>query len=110
MSVVTGLVVSFAKPWPFLRSSRRRLRRGLAGCSSASSCGVGERRREGGVGEHRRGGGVGEHLQGGGDGERCAVAVFSSSHVDVANSSRRRLLGLDGGVGKVRGGYMIVRY
>ena len=60
MRVVTGLVVSFAKPWPFLRSSRPRLGRGLTYGSSASSCGVGERRREGGVGERRRGGGDGE--------------------------------------------------
>ena len=103
MSVVTGLVVSFASPWPFLRSSRRFLGRGLACCSSATFCG-------GGVGERWRAGGVGERLRWGGDGERCAVAVLSSSHVDAANSSRRRLLGLFGGAGKERGGKRMVRY
>ena len=110
MSVVTGLVVSFAKPWPFLRSNHRCLGRGQTCCSSASSYGVGERRREGGVGERRREGVVGGRLRGGGDGERCAVAMLSSSHVDVASSSSRHLLGLGGGAGKVRGGYKIVRY
>ena len=97
MSVTTGLLASFAKPWPFLRSSLCLLGSGLVCCSAASSCGVfvfgggvGERRREGGVGQRR--------------------GELSSSHVDVARSSSRRWLGLGGGVGRVLGGNNMVRY
>ena len=108
MSVVTGLVASFAKPWPFLRSSRLRLGWGLTRCSSASSYGAFDC--VGGVGERRREGGAGECRRGGADGERYAGVVHSSSHVDVARSSSRHLLGLGGGAGRVRGGYSMVRY
>ena len=66
--------------------------------------GVVARGRGGGVGGRRCGGGVGVRLRGGGDGERCIGVVLSSSHVDVANSSSRRLLGLGGGAGNVWGG------
>ena len=41
MSVTTGLVASFAKPFPFLSSSRLRFGYGLVRCSSVSSLGVG---------------------------------------------------------------------
>ena len=39
--VAPGWVASFAKPFPFLRSSRLRFGCGLVGCSSSSSLGVG---------------------------------------------------------------------
>ena len=93
MSVTMGLLASFAKPWPFFWSSLRLLSCGLVGCSAAFSCGVfvfG-----GGVGERCRGGGVGERRREGTVGEQRAE--LSSSHVDVARSSSRRLLGLGGG-------------
>ena len=106
--VMTGPLVSLAKPLPFLQSSRLRLGCGLARCSSASSCGAFVV--VGGVGERRQGRGVGERRQGGGVGEHRAAAALSSSHVDVARSSSRRLLGLGVGAGRVRGGNSMVRY
>ena len=39
--VMTGPLVSLAKPLPFLQSSRLRFGCGLVGCSSASCLGVG---------------------------------------------------------------------
>ena len=41
MSITTSLVASFAKPFPFLRSSHLRLGSGLVRCSSVSSLGMG---------------------------------------------------------------------
>ena len=105
MSVMTSLGASFAKPFLFLRSSRLRFGCELARYSSSSSHGVGAFV----VGERRRGGGVGERHRGGRVGERLA-AVLSSSNVDVASSSSRRLLGLGAGAGSARGGNNMVRY
>ena len=105
MSVTTGLVASLAKSFPFLRSNRLRFGCGLVRCSSSSSLGAGvvlgaDGGAPGGDGERRQGGGVGERRE----------AVLSSSHVDVASSSSRRLLGLGAGAGSVRGGNNMVRY
>ena len=89
---------------PFLRSSCLRFVCELARCSS-SSLGAGavvgaDGGAAGGDGEDRRGGGVGE----------CCEAVMYSSHVDVARSSSRRLLGLGAGAGSVQGENNMVRY
>ena len=67
MSVTTSLVASFAKPFPFLWSSRLRFGCRLVRCSSVSSLGLGvgvvqgaDDRTAGGDREHRLEGGVGE--------------------------------------------------
>ena len=63
MSVTTGLIVSLAKPFPFLWSSHLRFVCELVRCSSASSFGVGvgavlgaDDGAAGGDGEHHLGG------------------------------------------------------
>ena len=83
--VITGLVASFAKPFPFLQSSRLHFDCGLLGCSSISSFGVGVSAIMGaddgaacGDGEHRM------------EGEAVGCPLLSSSHVEVVISSRRQ--------------------
>ena len=105
MSITTGWIVSLAKTFPFLRSSRLRFGCGLVLCSSASSLGVGvgvvwvaDDGATGRVEERRLGG------------EAAGWPLQSSSHVDVVSSSSRRLFGLVVGAGSVCGGNNIVKY
>ena len=103
--VVIGLLVSFAKPFPFLRSIRLCFGRGLVGRSSASCLRVGVGAAPGsdvgvvcGDGERRLGG------------EAAGWLLLSSSHVEIVISSRRRRPGRAVGVGSVEGGNNIVKY
>ena len=105
MSFTTGLVASFANPFPFLRSSSLCFGCGLPRCSSSSSLGAGAfvvvaGGAVGGDGERGLGGRVGERRE----------AVLSSYHVDVASSSSWRLLGLGAGASNARGGNSMVKY
>ena len=91
--VITGLVVSFAKPFPFLQSSRLRFGCSLVRCSSVSSLGVSVGAAMG-VDDGAAGGDGGRRLKGGDTerrlgGQAAGWPLHSSYHVEVVISSRQ---------------------